>query len=116
MTKVFIIGLPTPFELTGDPKWHEGGDLLEKYDLELDFRAGIKGYQGVKTVSSCGLDTSGNSEPVENVNNIDDDENAIKVSRPDLDMEDDFIEEDERDLVEGVLSFSDMFGMKGSLL
>jgi len=31
-----ITGLPTPFQLTGDPRWDIGGDLYEKYDLKLD--------------------------------------------------------------------------------
>jgi biotin operon repressor len=33
-----FFGLPTPFELTGDSKWGEGGDLLELYDLKLNAR------------------------------------------------------------------------------
>ena len=28
--------LPTPFQLTGDPRWDKGGDLWAVYDLELD--------------------------------------------------------------------------------
>jgi hypothetical protein len=31
-----VTGLPTPFELTGDPRWGEGGDLYLLYDLALD--------------------------------------------------------------------------------
>ncbi|MDZ7598560.1 MAG: hypothetical protein U5J82_09785 [Desulfobacterales bacterium] len=31
-----VTGLPTPFELTGDPCWSEGGDLYNLYDLALD--------------------------------------------------------------------------------
>ncbi len=30
------LGLPSPYELTKDPKWDEGGELYEKYDLKLD--------------------------------------------------------------------------------
>jgi DNA primase len=33
-----ITGLPTPFELTGDPRWDEDGDLYQLYDLALDRR------------------------------------------------------------------------------
>jgi DNA primase len=33
-----VTGLPTPFELTGDDRWDQGGDLLEVYDLKLDRR------------------------------------------------------------------------------
>ena len=28
--------LPIPFEVTGDPRWAEGGDLFKLYDLHLD--------------------------------------------------------------------------------
>ncbi len=31
-----VTGLPTPFELTKDPRWDEGGQLYELYDLKLD--------------------------------------------------------------------------------
>ena len=35
--KIFKINrLPTPFELTGDPRWSEDGDLYKFYDLELE--------------------------------------------------------------------------------
>ena len=27
--------LPSPFQLTGDPRWDKGGDLYEAYDLQL---------------------------------------------------------------------------------
>ena len=33
-----FFGLPTPFELTGDSRWGEGGELLELYDLKLNAR------------------------------------------------------------------------------
>jgi DNA primase len=33
-----ITGLPTPFELTEDPRWDEGGELYRLYDLVLDRR------------------------------------------------------------------------------
>lgn len=33
-----VTGLPTPFELTGDPRWNEGGALYLLYDLALDRR------------------------------------------------------------------------------
>jgi DNA-binding XRE family transcriptional regulator len=31
--------LPTPFQLTGDPRWDNGGELNVAYDLELDHRS-----------------------------------------------------------------------------
>ena len=36
-----ITGLPTPYELTGDAEWQEGGKLLKQYNLELDKRADL---------------------------------------------------------------------------
>jgi len=33
-------GLPTPFELTKDPKWDEGGEFLKQYDLQLKLNPG----------------------------------------------------------------------------
>jgi len=29
-------GLPTPFQLSGDPLWDDGGELFVKYDLKID--------------------------------------------------------------------------------
>jgi len=36
-----VKGLPTPYDLTGDSRWDEGGDLLELYDLELEKRTAV---------------------------------------------------------------------------
>jgi hypothetical protein len=36
-----VKGLPTPYDLTGDPRWNEGGDLLKLYDLELEKRTAV---------------------------------------------------------------------------
>jgi len=81
-----IIGLPTPYDLTGDPDWDEGGKLLKKYDLKLDFRAGNKVYQGVREVSGSCIDTCDESEPVENVNDSVDDDGGVRVSGQNLEM------------------------------
>jgi hypothetical protein len=32
----YITGLPTPFQLTGDSRWDEGGELYDKYTLGLE--------------------------------------------------------------------------------
>lgn len=34
----FHCGLPTPYQLAGDPRWNEGGELYEMFDLKLDDR------------------------------------------------------------------------------
>ena len=42
-------GLPTPYELTGDPKWDEGGEFRSKFDLNLEKRTAVRSVLGVKT-------------------------------------------------------------------
>ncbi len=37
-----VTGLPTPFELTADPDWNEGGKLYQLFDLALDRRPAIE--------------------------------------------------------------------------
>ncbi len=63
-----VTGLPTPFELTGDPRWNEGGDLYRLYDLRLDQRQMIENT-GSDEVSAHELtddgpdETAGEAEP-----------------------------------------------------
>ena len=45
-----VKGLPTPFDLTGDPKWEEGGELLKLYDLELEKRTAVRSGLGPEEV------------------------------------------------------------------
>ena len=53
-----VKGLPTPFDLTGDPRWNEGGDLLELYDLELEKRITLSTvFTGVNPVLTPVLNT-----------------------------------------------------------
>jgi len=82
---VSTTGLPTPYELTGDPRWDTGGDLLEKYDLKLDSRSGDgEVSRGIKGVSTPPIDTPDGSYRIDNVKDSSDDEGGIKVSTPDL--------------------------------
>ena len=74
------IGLPTPYDLTEDPDWDEGGGLLKKYDLKLDSRTGVKVYQGVREVSIPAPDTYDDSEPLESVDDSVDDAGVVRVS------------------------------------
>ena len=55
-----VTGLPTPFELTGDPRWNEGGELYRLYDLALDRRQIIE-----NTGSDEVLAHESNDEPAE---------------------------------------------------
>ena len=63
-----VTGLPTPFELTGDPRWNESGDLYRLYDLRLDQRQMIENT-GSDEVSAYELtddgpdETAGEAEP-----------------------------------------------------
>jgi hypothetical protein len=53
-----VKGLPTPFDLTGDPRWNEGGDLLKLYDLELEKRTALHTvFTGVYPVFTPVLNT-----------------------------------------------------------
>ncbi|HUT70661.1 MAG TPA: CHC2 zinc finger domain-containing protein [Desulfatiglandales bacterium] len=70
------IGLPSPYELTGDPKWDEGGELLKTYDLRLDARE----VSSIKAVSSAPLDTSETGNIVNIIDYFDDETEGIKVS------------------------------------
>jgi DNA primase len=37
-----VTGLPTPFELTGNPHWDEGGELYRLYDLGFDRKQSVQ--------------------------------------------------------------------------
>ncbi len=91
------IGLPTPYDLTEDPDWDEDGPLLKKYDLKLDSRTGVKVYQGVREVSIPAPDTYDDSEPLKNVDNSVDDAGGVRVSGPDLEMDENNLEPDTED-------------------
>ena len=56
-----VSGLPTPFELTADPRWDEGGELHRLYDLALDRRQTVK-----NTAYEEGLENElSDDEPIE---------------------------------------------------
>ena len=73
-----ITGLPTPYELTGDPEWNVGGKMLKLYDLELDKRSG-KVFGGVNGVFNTPLNTSDDSEPVDCIPEFADEDAGVKV-------------------------------------
>jgi len=73
------IGLPTPFDLTKDAAWEEGGPLSEKYDLELEARKGIKAPLAIKGALSSGLNTDDGGEPVDISENSDDEPEGFKA-------------------------------------
>jgi DNA primase len=58
-----VRGLPTPFDLTGDSRWDEGGDLLNLYDLDLEKRASVsRVFIGVNPVFTPALNTVSEDE------------------------------------------------------
>jgi hypothetical protein len=73
------IGLPTPYDLTGDEEWKEGGAVWTRFDLELEARRGIKEHSGIKEVLRGGLNTPEKREPVEMSEKCEDEEEGIKV-------------------------------------
>lgn len=75
-----VAGLPTPFDLTGDSHWDEGGKLLLKYDLELKIKPEPdKVFSGVKEVFTPDLNTSEDKEPVNNIHNSENEKTGVKV-------------------------------------
>jgi hypothetical protein len=74
--------LPTPFELTGDPRWDEGGDLLKLYDLELDKRTSVRSvFTGVNPVFTPAINTVGEDEIVNMIEYSGDEPDGVKVLR-----------------------------------
>ena len=58
-TYLFVAGgknLPSPFHLTGDPRWDKGGDLYEAYDLQLDHGGGDDYLPGIRDESVTGVE------------------------------------------------------------
>ncbi len=68
--------------------------MLKKYDLKLDSRTADKVYQGVREVSVTGVDTYDDSEPLESVDDSDDDAGGVRVSGPDPEMDENNLEPD----------------------
>ena len=66
-------GLPTPFDLTGDPRWDAGGELFERYDL------GIEGEDGGDGELTHSLNTSDDGYPLDNVKESSDEREGVKV-------------------------------------
>jgi DNA primase catalytic core len=74
-----ITGLPTPFDLTGDPRWDEGGELLKLYDLELEKQTAVCSVLGVNEVLNGVLNTPEEKEFVENIQESSIENDGVKV-------------------------------------
>lgn len=79
-TPVNAAGLPTPYDLTHDEKWNDGGELLLKYDLELKNKPKAdKVFTGVNQVLTPELNTSKDNEPVKNISDSHEIDGGVKV-------------------------------------
>jgi hypothetical protein len=62
--------LPSPFQLTGDPRWDKGGDLYAAYDLQLgddndsDHAFAVTENIISESVEDIGIDSDGTGEGV----------------------------------------------------
>jgi DNA primase len=73
-----VRGLPTPFGLTGDPRWDERGDLLKMYDLELEKKT-VNAFRSVKEALSHELNTIQEDNLVNIIQNSGDVPEGVKV-------------------------------------
>ena len=82
-TPVNAAGLPTPYDLTHDEKWNEGGEFLMEYDLQLKIKPKRDSvFNGVYQVLTPHLNTSQDNEPVNNIQDLNDDDAGVKVLTP----------------------------------
>ena len=72
-------GLPTPFDLTKDPRWDTNGDLLQLYDLDLEGRSAVRFSTAVKPVFVYDQNTINDSDIVESIDESDKKDDAVKV-------------------------------------
>lgn len=69
-------GLPSPFDLTGDPRWDVGGELFERYDLGIEGEDGADSGDGKLTHS---LNTSDDGYPFDNIKESLEKQGGVKV-------------------------------------
>jgi len=60
-----VTGLPTPHELTGDPRWDEAGELYSLYDLGLDRRPIVENGASEDDTQTELLENEPDEEPEE---------------------------------------------------
>ena len=92
-----ITGLPSPFDLTGDPDWDKDGNLLRMYNLNLiktkkDVADEV--FTSVKEVFTAPLNSSDGSEDVEYIEECDDEDEGVKVLRGNQEETENNCEED----------------------
>jgi len=82
-TRPNIAGLPTPFELTKDERWNEGGRLLLEYDMELEVKPKAdEMIGGVLAVFGPPKKTPTSMEAIQNIEDSDDAREAVRVFGP----------------------------------
>jgi hypothetical protein len=78
-----VKGLPTPFDLTGDPRWNECGDLFQLFDLQLEKRTALSTVlRGVKEVFTPVLNTVNEDEIVNMIEYSGDELDGVNVLSP----------------------------------
>jgi len=73
--------LPTPYQLTGDERWYEDGELYQMYDLELESSNSGDAYLDEDEVLNDSLNTLDESEHADNIEDTDNSELGDKVLR-----------------------------------
>jgi len=108
-------GLPTPFELTGDPEWSEGGELYQIYDLGLDLDRG-KAEEDAdlgdgNKVFGYGVNTDEGTEELENGRHLDESAEGVKVLNLNTeDREEDSLREWENEYQVNAYSVEELYG------
>jgi DNA primase len=77
-----VTGLPTPFDLTGDPRWNDGGDLFDLYDLRLDRQQVQSEASEIKSPATQTLSNEASDKNSIDVDSSDYDEFAYWGSEP----------------------------------
>ena len=72
------VGLPSPYELTGDLAWTDSGYFSKQYDLQLKGRVST----GVNGVFTPQVDTVNDSKQLDNITESEIDGGGVKVSTP----------------------------------
>lgn len=73
-----VTGLPSPFELTGNPDWDHEGKLLKLYDLKLNEK-NLEVFTPVKDAFMLPLNTSSNNHPVNIIDEFGNENGGVKV-------------------------------------
>jgi hypothetical protein len=91
-----VKGLPTPFDLTGDSRWKEGGDLLKLYDLNLEKRTAVRSVLGVQNGPNTVPNTSKADESIDFIDKSSNSPEGVRVLGQKSRGEENIFEEEEK--------------------